>query len=57
MEHPEGSKTTKEIKEGQRMTVYQPSKRSTTNQKDIERGAEARRDSSERRIRCRQRTN
>ena len=41
MEHPEGSKTTKEIKEGQRMTVYQPTKRSTTNQKDIERGAEA----------------
>ena len=37
----EDSESSKETKEGQRMTVYQPSKRSTSNQKDIERGAEA----------------
>ena len=37
----EDSETTKEIKEGKRMTVYQPTKKSTSNQKDIERGAEA----------------
>ena len=37
----EDSETTKEIKEGKRMRVYQPTKSSTSIQKDIERGAEA----------------
>ncbi len=38
----EDSESSKETKEGKRMTVYQTvSKKSTNNQKDIERGAEA----------------